>query len=253
MIYFKKLFNRNVRLIPPKNSVISDLFIWRQNKFWETNFELINFKPFFDKNNKENENIKIEIRDKEGKVLFNNEFVVESMKKKTINFSKIFNASKLNSDYGTFSVYHEHLNVVNEFNSYIAERGYSSYKYKDLNTLSSVHGNLDAISILNDQRKLLGKQTLFNKDFNIQYKFENQNYYDLFFVNPTSKSLKIKLTLIKQNQKYDKILDIKPAGSDVLSLKKNHGVSRIVVKSKYFMSRPLIFEYNENFLNSFHA
>ena len=44
-----------------------------------------------------------------------------------------------------------------------------------------------------------------------------------------------------------------PAGSDVLSLEKNHGVSRIVVKSKYFMSRPLIFEYNENFLNSFHA
>ena len=47
MINFKKLFNRNVRLIPPKNSVISDLFIWRQNKFWETNFELINFKPIF--------------------------------------------------------------------------------------------------------------------------------------------------------------------------------------------------------------
>ena len=71
MINLKKLFNRNVRLIPPKNSVISDLFIWRQNKFWETNFELINFKPFFEKNNKESETIKMEIRDKDGQTLIN--------------------------------------------------------------------------------------------------------------------------------------------------------------------------------------
>ena len=242
-----------MRLIPPKNSVISDLFIWRQNQFWQTNFELVNFKSFFNKNNKESENIKIEIRDKEGKTLINYEHVVENMKKKTINFSKILKESKLNHDYGTFSVYHQHLDVVNEFNSHIAERGYSSFKYKNLNTLSSVHGNLDAISLLDNQKKLLGKQTLFNKNFNIQYKFENQNCYDLFFVNPTSKPLKLLVTLIKYDQKYNKILNIMPAGSDVLNLEKNHEVSRIVVKSKYYMSRPLIFEYNENFLNSFHA
>lgn len=253
MIYFKKLFNRNVRLIPPKNSVISDLFIWRQNKFWETNFELINFKPFFEKNNKESETIKMEIRDKDGQTLVNLKFVVESMKKKTINLSEILNQSKLNHDFGTFSVYHEHLDSINEFNSFIAERGYSSYRYNNLDTLSSVHGNLDAVSILNDKKKLLGKQTLFNKNFNIQYKFENQNCYDLFFVNPTNKPLKIKLMLIKNDYKYNKILEILPAGSDVLNLKKNHEISEIIVKSKYFMSRPLVFEYNENFLNSFHA
>ena len=173
------------------------MFIWRQNKFWETNFELINFKPFFEKNNKESETIKMEIRDKDGQTLVNLKFVVESMKKKTINLSEILNQSNLKHDFGTFSVYHEHLDSVNEFNSYIAERGYSSYRYNNLDTLSSVHGNLDAVSILDNEKKLLGKQTLLNKNFNIQYKFENQNCYDLFFVNPTNKPLKIKLMLIK--------------------------------------------------------
>ena len=152
MINLKKLFNRNVRLIPPKNSVISDLFIWRQNKFWETNFELINFKPFFEKNNKESETIKIEIRNKDGQTLIDYKFIVESMKKKTINLSEILNQFKLNHDFGTFSVYHEHLDSINEFSSFIAERGYSSYRYNNLDTLSSVHGNLDAVSILNDKK-----------------------------------------------------------------------------------------------------
>ena len=112
MINLKKLFNRNVRLIPPKNSVISDLFIWRQNQLWETNFELINFKPIFEKNNKESETIKMEIRDKDGQTLINYEFVVESMKRKTINLSEILNQSNLKHDFGTFSVYHEHLDVL---------------------------------------------------------------------------------------------------------------------------------------------
>ena len=229
------------------------MFIWRQNQLWETNFELINFKPIFEKNNKESETIKMEIRDKDGQTLINYEFVVESMKRKTINLSEILNQSNLKHDFGTFSVYHEHLDSVNEFNSYIAERGYSSYRYNNLDTLSSVHGNLDAVSILDNEKKLLGKQTLLNKNFNIQYKFENQNCYDLFFVNPTNKPLMIKIILIKNDYKYYKILKIMPEGSDVLSLKKNHEITDIIVKSKYFMSRPLIFEYNENFVNSFHA
>ena len=63
----------------------------------------------------------------------------------------------------------------------------------------------------------------------------------------------IKIILIKNDYKYYKILKIMPEGSDVLSLKKNHEITDITVKSKYFMSRPLIFEYNENFVNSFHA
>jgi hypothetical protein len=253
MIFFKNIFRTSMRLIPQKNSVISDLFIWRQNQNWKTNFELINLKNFFDKNNIENEKIKIEIRDKKGKTLSNYQFIVESVKKKTINFSEILKNLKIEDEFGTFSVYHESMDILNEFNSFITERGYTSYQYNDLDTFSLVHGNLDAISYLNNKKKLLGKQTLFYKDFNIQYVFENQNCYDLFFVNPTNKFLKVYLIIIKSDQEYIKEFKILPAGTELFSLEKKHNVSRIIVKSKYLMSRPLIFEYNENFVNSFHG
>ena len=48
MINFRNIFKREIRKIPKKNSVISDLFIWRNNEDWQTKFELMNFKPFFD-------------------------------------------------------------------------------------------------------------------------------------------------------------------------------------------------------------
>ena len=253
MFNLKDFFQRNIRIIPKKKSVISDLFIWRQNQYWETKFELVNFKSLFDENNYEDEIIKLEIRDKDGKILFVHTFEVKRMKKKTINFTKILKNLKLNQDYGTFSIYHEHTDIINEFNSFVAERGYSSYKFKNFQTFSSVHGNLDAISFLNNQSQLLGKQTLFNKIFNIQFIFDNDNFYDLFFINPTNKILRIELQITKTNQEFIRELNIMPAGSEFINLKKDHNVLGIKVKSKYYMSRPLVFEYNENFLNSFHA
>ena len=44
----------------------------------------------------------MEIRDKDGQTLINYEFVVESMKRKTINLSEILNQSNLKHDFGTF-------------------------------------------------------------------------------------------------------------------------------------------------------
>ena len=43
MINFRNIFKREIRKIPKKNSVISDLFIWRNNEDWQTKFELMNF------------------------------------------------------------------------------------------------------------------------------------------------------------------------------------------------------------------
>ena len=65
-----------------ENSVISDLFIWRNNEDWQTKFELMNFKPFFYKINKEKESIIVEIRDKNGSNLTSSIFTIESMQKK---------------------------------------------------------------------------------------------------------------------------------------------------------------------------
>ena len=253
MINFRNIFKREIRKIPKKNSVISDLFIWRNNEDWQTKFELMNFKPFFDKNNKKKESIIVEIRDKNGSNLTSSIFTIESMQKKTIDISELLYDKKINHDHGTFSVYHEHIPIINQFEAFIAERGYSLFKYKNLKTFSSVHGNLDAISFLDQKKQFLGKQTILSKNFNIQFKFENRNYYDLFFVNPTNKNLKIKIFFIRSNNNLSETITIAPGGSEFVNLKEGHNIKRIFVRSKYLMSRPLVFEYNENFINSFHA
>ena len=251
--YLKKKFNKGLLLkIPKKNSVVSDLFIWRNDKNWQTFFELFNLKSIFNKDLDEEE-IKLDIRNPNGQTIVEKTLKIKKLQKERICISD-FLVNFPDYKYGTFSIYHENVDLLDKFKSFVSERGYTLYKYNDINVYSYVHGNLDAISYNNGKKELLGEQLFFNKYFNIQYKFENIYNYDLSFVNPTKKNLILNIYLIDNKNKMKSIkLDIHPAGSKIVKMKKNENIERIKIKSKYLMSRPLIFEFDENFLNAFHS
>ena len=102
--------------------------------------------------------------------------------------------SELPSDYGTFCVFHTKVpNSVLELQSFIAERGYVSYQYKNARLRSYVHGNLDAID---DSLVPVGGSSFLNRQYNLQYLLDIKKTYEIALINASSKNKKIKFKIV---------------------------------------------------------
>jgi len=130
----------------PFNSsdIISDLFVWRNSKHWATFFELINIPALF--NDESTSQIAdLVFFDVDGKLVGSFVVDVKPNIRTTLDLTDFIDVSY--GEYGTFAVFHsETPQMLANFGSHLAERGYVSYCYKGTEVRSYVHGNLDAIA-----------------------------------------------------------------------------------------------------------
>ncbi len=220
---------------------VSDAFLWRTDNGYKTKFKYSDILNLFYKiknswvefhfYSKNNELIKIE---KVNDLNLSNELEISP---------KYLNNLK---DYGTFYIYHFSENTKDLNNKdIISNRCYLGYS-KNNNLYSFVHGNTHGkfTSIFSNKTFLtdIVKTSLFqNHTYTIQKCFDGFDKNELFFVNPTSKTIKFSL----ENKSYN----LKPNCSLLVEIKN----SIISIKSNCLFFRPTIFSYKEEYLDVHHS
>ncbi len=233
-------------------SVISDLFIWRCGQDWDTYFELMDVAALFGDN--ERHQIDIVFFDDIGNEFYQQSIELNRLYRQVLDISNILSIfDKLPSDYGTFCIFHQKIpSGVSEIGSFLAERGYASYQYKDALLRSYVHGNLDAID---DTLTPLGGSSFFKRQYNLQYLMEMKKTYEIVLINISSKSKKIKFKIIGTDDsvriKESTILKSKQVY--VFPIKDLPNPSRLIIESKMIMARPVVFCFGDDSMDVFHG
>lgn len=239
-----------------ETSVISDLFVWRCSPEWETYFEVVDiYSVFGDSGESLGRFLTIIFYDSKGGVINKIELPLTPKERNTIALKQYLSHTK--DTYGTFCVFHSHTPVaVTKLGSFIAERGYVSYRFNKSPIRSFVHGNLDAISYSNNKTELLGTVSLMKREYRLQYELSKGSLYEVAIVNPSKKSLSITCMVITDKGELYKNMSISlpSKGANVFSIEINdNGSYKVVIKSKLIMARPLVFSHNEFQFDVFHG
>ena len=242
---------------PNQGHVISDLFLLRQEGEWETYFECIQINKILNplKEVKRN-SIKIHFNNFNGKFIGEKTILLPEDYKISLNINEIANDLGINKD-STFSIFHSNKTKwLSNFGSFLGDRGYSGYINLKIGPIKSfIHGNLDAISYFNNKTKLLGNFSFTHKKYVIQHDFESNFKYELFWVNTTNKKQNFYINEIKSNGKKTISLLVNPKGIIKFTKQIDYAGlnSKIVIKSKLFLARPVVFKIMNSSFDIFHG
>lgn len=246
--------------IKPANfsTPISDLFIWRNSSDWQTSFELIDISGLFADRAKDLSGaVELIMFDSSGHQLLSKELNILPSFRQTIDLASYLNG--ISETVGTFAVFHKQVPLtLSTMGSYLAERGYVSYRYQKAPLRSYVHGNLDAIARnINGQLQMLGCSSFFQREYRLQFVITPESHYQLCIVNPTSSLQRCEGRLISINGEklihlYTFQLD--PGAIHVLDLKGEvTEPGRMVIESHMVMARPLVFRIQNIKMDVFHG
>lgn len=244
--------------IPKSDSTVSDLFVWRNSRDWRTFFELINIPMLImNKTDSISSAVSLVLFDCKGVQISTIELEITGNYRKTINLESYL--QNINDEFGTFAIFHKSIPLsLKEYESYLTERGYTSYQYQEAPLRSYVHGNLDAIAQnLNGNKELLGCSSFLKREYRLQVLLTPGSLYQLCFTNPTKRrqNCKIKLVSIKNNKElFIKNICINPGAVNIINLEQEViEDSIVIIESNMIMARPLVFQIQNLRMDVFHG
>jgi len=248
-----------VTKVPSKGATISDLFILRTEDNWQTFFELLNINHIMNPTKREikDERVSFLFYSSAGEFLGGKEIDLPIQMKKTIDVNHIANTLEITKDC-LFSIFHKTPpKWFESYNSFLAERGYTGYLNLEKGNIKSfVHGNLDSIAIRSNKKtKLLGEVSLRQKEYRLQHTLDDNKKYELFFVNP---SLKKQVIYFHEQRgaeelKTQLIIPSGGMGKYVKPVRELQSSSRLIIKSKLPLARPVVFKHMETSFDVFHG
>lgn len=236
---------------------ISDLFVWRSSDDWQTLFELIDIPSLFEDDGGAPRYATLLFFDKTGRRFLEQRVDLRVNGRQTLDISSI--VGRANGEAGTFAVFHSTTpSVVTKIGSFLAERGYVSYRYRDAPLRAYVHGNLDAIAQgKRGELQLLGSSGFLPREYSLQHELQSGVIYELGMVNPTPIDQRCICQLVSVHS--GKILSFQslklaPGGVQLIPIQvdKSEPV-RVVLKSRLVMARPLVFRIQNLKLDVFHG
>jgi len=241
------------------NNPVSDLFVWRKSSKWQTYFDLYDIGSFYSEiPSKRKINVKIIFYNQSGFKINEHTVNLKPNQNRCLEISSFIKGK--NETFGTFAVFHSNVpGNFSKYNSYLAERGYTSYKYHNNQLRHYVHGNSDAVSISNNLSYLLGVTSFLKRDYRLQFNLINSETYEFIIVNYTNKKQKVSFAFIDTSinkQIAVKNYSVNPNGCCLCDGKINYKTNfRVVISSKLIMARPIVFRYGHNkiFFDVFHG
>lgn len=236
---------------------VSDLFVWKESSLWNTTFELFDVSTLFIDSNKKR-SAQLICFDNNGIKLSLN--TIELVPNKRCRLALSDYLPDAHGEMGTFCVFHsETPDQINELGSFITERGYISYRYKNMALQSYVHGNYDAVSLADtNELQYLGGRSLLTRQYRVQYEFNNNDDFELVFVNPSASPINIKCKTINcmDLSESELISSPKMNPGGVVSIKLNNirfKRYRVIAYSKLVMPRPVVIRMLHDSLDVFHG
>jgi len=218
-----------------KNISVSDAFFWRTDNEFETIFKFSNILKFY--YGEKDKNIEIIFFDKNNKFLKNETLNANLVNEILIDKNYFDNLES----YGVFYVFHK---PEHYFDGIIRNSCYTGYSYKK-SLPSFVHGNTIAAEFNYNLEKIeynLGGFSLFkNNTYIVQNQFDNKRT-EIMLINTT----KITLNVLINESRYK----LKSGNSIIVDIGKK---KLIKIKSNCYLLRPIIFCYDNAFLDVHHG
>lgn len=237
-------------------SSISDLFIWRKTNEWKTYFELLDINTLINAENQDsgNNSATFVIFDSSGSEIIR-EKVVVNPGRQTIDINSLIPDGFEGS--GTYACFHDIIpKAILNSGSFIAERGYSGYQWKDLGARGYVHGNLDAIAKSDQGIELLGTSWKKNLLYKLQHELTGPAIYEFALVNPTKSHQKVEF-VIKNPLDGTEINELAHIGSRASVIKQVQVKAgerlQLAIRSKLYMARPVVFRLQTSSMDVFHG
>lgn len=235
---------------------ISDLFVWRSSPEWQTFFELIDIPSLFEDDTLPR-HVTMLFFDSSGRRILERKVDLQANCRQTLDISSI--VGQAHGEAGTFAVFHSTTPTgVASLGSYLAERGYVSYCYRDAPLRAYVHGNLDAVAQGGDGGlQLLGGASFLRRQYSLQHEMQPGVVYELGLVNPTKSAQRCTCKLIAVHGGKIvgvQVVNVPPGGIQLLAVPVDEsGSMRVVIESRLVMARPLVFRIQNLKLDVFHG
>ncbi|MES2400018.1 MAG: hypothetical protein V4573_08525 [Pseudomonadota bacterium] len=244
------------RLPALANASISDLFVWRSSQEWQTFFELIDIPSLFEDNSLPR-HVTLVFFDGSGRRISEQKVDLKANYRQTLNISSI--VGRAYGETGTFAVFHlKTPSSVTQLGSFIAERGYVSYRYRGAPLRAYVHGNLDAIARgAGGKLQLLGGGSFLRREYSLQHELQPGAVYELGMVNPTPAAQRCICKLISVSSGKImgvQVVNLPPGGIQLVPVRADKSEPvRLVIQSHLVMARPLVFRIQNLKLDVFHG
>lgn len=238
-----------------KLAVISDLFPIRNDDNWSTEFELLNVPGLISGDNSKPSNSIFYFFNDSGNLLGVRNIVMQNKGRMTVQLKELLNNDLI--DAKTFAVFHSSISEDLGFTgSYLAERGYTGYEFNQLGVKGYVHGNLDAVALVNNKVKPLGNSGLIQRYYTVQHCLIGPAKYEFIFTNPTSKKVKIRPYIAFHPNKWERRanFEISSLGLNVFNLEIEDGKKCYVkFRSGLYLARPVVFRISNGSMDVFHG
>jgi hypothetical protein len=238
-------------------AVVSDLFVWRNSRDWQTVFEMCNLAALLPGETLgKNAKAHFTFFDRHGNLFLETTIQVLPYQRQTLELAPFL--SRCKDEYGTFACFHEvSPPLVRESASFLAERGYTGYRLGNSAVSSYTHGNLDAIAGLPDQQlQLLGQAGIRQREYYLQHALQSSFDYEFGLVNPTdcNQSVSLQVSSLRESEKIVQTAQIFPRGVHIFPVSISvDETAHVSFKSRLVMARPLVFCAKGASINVFHG
>ena len=222
----------------PKNTSVSDAFIWRVDEEFITKFNFTDLLPLFTKSKKNT--ILLEFFDHKNRLIHK----INLSNLKDVSQEIVIDKNLLGTTgFGTFYIYHTSTDTLNESITF-SNRCYVGFPYKK-NLFSYVHGNTyvksKGIELKETNGNMIQSSRLRKYSYTIQNTFKGFDKTELVFVNPHDFNINMSLNGAKYSlSPYEvKIIDFKDAIANI--------------KGQSYFLRPIVFNYLNDKIDVYHT
>jgi hypothetical protein len=244
------------RLPAMAGAPISDLFVWRSSDECQTLFELIDIPSLFEDDHCQ-QHVTLMFFDANGRCVLEQKVNLQANCRRTLDVSALI--GRAHGEVGTFAVFHSKTpSGITQLGSFLAERGYVSYRYRGAPLRAYVHGNLDAIArSIDGELQLLGGGSFLRREYSLQHELQPGVTYELGMVNPTPAAQRCICKLISVNSGKImgvQVVNLPPGGIQLVPVRADKSEPvRLVIQSHLVMARPLVFRIQNLKLDVFHG
>lgn len=237
-------------------AAISDLFVWRCDDEWETEFDLFNISSFVYPDECPQEECRIILFDKDGRRIAFHSLMLAPFERRVLKLSDYLGPER---GVGTFAVFHlsSCVSRYEAFKTHLTERGYIGYRRKGDVIKSFCHGNLQALSQAPEQNGFsYVAATTAPMRYHPQLILSDSHMIELIYTNPSARSKPLSVNLFdKDSNKVGERHVIVPARS--VRIIKIDNVDKTIHTFDNFggivMWRPVIKKYYDTHFDVMHG
>ena len=228
-----------------KGAVISDLFPFRNDEYWQTYFELLDVSGLIsgDNSSTQEKKARFVFFNGDGTKLAEKLVEVPPSGRRTIRLNEEFGPSIISAS--SFAVFHEiPYQELDIGESFLAERGYTGYSRSDSQIRGYVHGNFDSLAYKDGEIQTIGNAGILPRFYTVQHTLRGPATYEFYLSNPTSGTVKVRVLKGQDGKGWAQVerFALNSRGSRVFKIECNdENTNFLRIRSRVYLGRPVVF------------